>query len=426
MATKTDPLVQVEGLSRQVAGEKSGTHLPRLLDKPGWKKAPLIVLGVLLLISIGSELAKGSSICAQLRIKYIWADRLLSAIAPLFRSNSVLKVTETIGVCSILIAWIYASLDKVELGIRYDELVRRKLPGYHGYVAAHFISVLMCLWLCKAAMVEGAVLVLCGVLYASWLQWNVLNSVILSSKRRGNIAIAVWQDKVKASAQNVDESKKLALDMISVIVGKRAAETIQLQKEFVAVVLNYEERCRAEDTEGGIERAVEDVSWFWEQLLQGAGKSERIYRTRELFSCCDKDGCDYGVICAGYVLWLLNDTIMRAEQAGKTEEEALGEVRNILGITARGKIERTMAWLQRDWHMIFAMIVYQCFLRRTIESIPKNLQTIWSRQPGSCPTRDKSLLRAVSEVYFSESNERMFLGTICWMWKNGASQEVEQ
>lgn len=270
-------------------------------------------------------------------------------------------------------------------------------------------------------MVEGAVLVLCGVLYGSWLQWNVLNSVVLSSEHRRELAMAVWHDRVEASAQDAAKSKELALNMIGTIVREHSIDTISLQKEFISVVLNYENQCRTKDTKGGLEHAVEDVTWFWEQLLQGAGKSERIYRARDLFSCCNDTKCNYGVICAGYVLWLLNDTIMRGEQSNISPLKALDEARNILGIVARGKIERSMADLLMKCHMIYAMAVYQYFLRGTIESIPQKLQGVWSRQPNPCPEQDEMLLRAISEVHFSETNKQIFSKIICLMWEGGIS-----
>lgn len=429
MATVTDTSVQEEKLSCQTAGETDNTHSGHSSNDSAWETDPRIVfcvLGILLFVSMVFEFFTGASFCAWLRMNNVWADCFIGALAPFFHADSVLKVAETIGVCSILIAWIYASLDKVELGICYEELVRKKLRGYHYYVAVHFVCVLLCLWLCKAEMVAASVVALCGVACTSCLQWKVLNSVVLSSAHRRELAMSVWRSRVKESAQNAAESKKLALNMISVIAGKGSTETLPLQREFITVVKNYVKQCRTEDVDGGLERAVEDAAWFWDRLLGGAGKSEQIYRARGLFLCCDGDGDDYGAISAGYVLWLMNDTIMRGEQANKSPEKALDEVRNSLGILARGKIERDMPDLLRDWHMIFAMTFYQYVFRRTIVSNSQKLQELWDRQPGSCSERDEKLLRATSEIHFSEFDEQIFSAIIHLMWKNGTSQEEGQ
>lgn len=417
--------IQTKGVSRQVnrgtGGARSSGSGSSGEEKR--RKTPLIVLGVLLLISVGIELFAGSSGCALLRKTFVWTDPFFDVLSSFFCTASVLKVAETIGVCSILVAWIYAALDKTELGIRYDELVRRKLPGYHGYVAVHFVGVLLCLWLSTAGMTEGAVLALCGVLYASLLQWKVLYGVVLSSGHRRELALGVWDSRAE-TAQSAEEVKAVALDMIGVIAGQGAAETAPLMEKLVAVVLEYGRRCRTEHGASGLELAVEDVSWFWGRLLRGTEKSERIYTARDLFSCCGGDGHDYGVICAGYVLWRLNDAIMRGNQTGRTEAETLSEVLNALSITVRGKLERNMSGLLKDLLMVFVSIAYQDYFRGPNESIPLSLLSVWDRQPGPCPTREWELLRAVSGFYFSGPIEPYFSRTIRRMWENRMSQGV--
>ena len=425
MAAKVGPTTQTKGVSRQVNKGAGGVRLFEYssLSAEKRRKTPLIILGVLLLISIGIELFAGLSGCALLRKTFVWMDPFFVVLSPFFCAASVLKVAETIGVCSILVAWIYAALDKTELGIRYGELVRRELLGYHGYVAVHFVSVLLCLWLSKAGMTESAVLALCGVLYASLLQWKVLHGVILSSEHRRGLALGVWDSRVEA-AQNSEEVKAIALDMIDVITERGAAEAAPLLEKLVSVVLEYGQRCRTEHGIDGLELAVEDVAWFWGRLLQGTEKSERIYMARDLFSCCGGNGCDYGVICAGYVLWQLNDAIMRGNQTGKTEEETLSELLNTLSITVRGKLERNMPWLLKDLLMVFVFIAYQYFFRRPNESIPLRLLSVWNKQSPPCPMRDCELLHAVSGFYFNGPIEPYFLKTIQRMWGHRTRQGV--
>lgn len=425
MASTAGPSTQTKGVAHQVNREPGGARSFESDPSGAGKRrnTPLIVLGVLLLITIVIELVNGSGGCALLRKNFVWMDSFLTALSTLFCADSVLKVAETIGMCSILVAWIYAALDKTELGIRYNKLVQRELPGYHGYVVVHFVGVLLCLWLSTARMTVSAVLALCGVLYASLLQWKVLYGVVLSSEHRRGLVLDVWNSRVE-TAQSAEEVKTVALDMIDVIAGQGASETAPLIDRLVAVVLEYEQRCRKEHGAGGLEFAVEDAAWFWDRLLQGTEKSERIYMARDLFSCCGGDRRDYGVICAGYVLWRMNDTIMRDNQKGRTEAEVLSEVLNALAITVRGKLERNMPWLPRDLLMVFTFIAYQEYFRGSNESIPLKLLSVWNRQSHPCPVRDRELLRAVSGFYFSRPVEPYFSRTIHRMWASKTNQGV--
>lgn len=377
----------------------------------------LLVIGLAVIGSIAAELICGRSICACLRQFGEPIDEFMVALLPLASAVSVSKIADTIGVCSVLIGWIYASLDKTELGIRYSTLADSCLPGYHIYVAAHFIGVLLCIWLSAAGLVESAVLVLLGVLYDSWLQWDVLWHVILSSKHRRNLAMEVWRTQT-GNAKDAKSLKELALEIARVVAEKNIGETLPLQKQLVEVLIRYVEQYREEDPVKGLENAIEEISWMFGYLFEKKEMNEQVFLSRYVFSYCEEDCGDYGAICAAYILWLIRDKVAKCEQTGRMEEEVLAKARNFLEIVAHGEIKKKYPDILRNWRMIFVSLTWILIMNGSIR-VNEDLLNTWPREKPPCPEPDRVLLQAVANVYFGESGwEKSLSKAILLMWMN--------
>ena len=124
----------------------------------------------------------------------IWLEE--SGIARFITAASIRGVAETIGFGSILLAWIYAVLDKQELGFRYSKLLRAVYPAYHRFVIAHLVAILLCVGLSEVGAVDVALVALTIVFWSGFIHCKAMFLLIFKSNDRRRAAADEWEQRL--------------------------------------------------------------------------------------------------------------------------------------------------------------------------------------------------------------------------------------
>lgn len=159
------------------------------------------LIWLLLLVSLRFELFTGQGIVAHIFPK--------SPPIPILNIEAVKETAKTIGFGSIVIAWIYATLDKDELGYKYGDLLRAVYPVYPRFVLSHLIAILLCAWLVESKMLESALISLSIVIVGGIIHWRALSTLVLVSSKRKKIAIDVWTEWIDKWGTNTELSGEI-------------------------------------------------------------------------------------------------------------------------------------------------------------------------------------------------------------------------
>ena len=239
---------------------------------------------------------------------YIVVRHLLAVI----NTDAVLKIAEAIGLSSIPIACIYASLDKIELGFSYRELLKHLFPCYNWFAMIHLISVLCCMWLATVKLLESSVLALIIILVGCLLQWDILDNILLSTEKRRKIALHYWRNLVgQNKTEEIDYLQFVVLrmaDSISVSTDKSYKEVLNtfsiITCEFVNVWVN-----KYDAVQKGKWELIRQIENIWKHLLVRKDIHEQILFSAEVLKQCIEDK-NYDLVCAGYVICLCGEKVI--------------------------------------------------------------------------------------------------------------------
>lgn len=374
----------------------------------------MLVMWAALVASIIFRLIAKGSFASYLGCCCKWISTLNERLLVVVKLDSVLNVVKTIGICSTLITWVYSSLDKVELGLKYGELLDELYPRYNMYVLGHFAAILIAIWLCYAKLLESAVIALCIVLLGCCLQWKTLENVVLSSKKRERIAIDRWRnsanDKKKpyeilGVANNIAKQINLSgntagdnligvfADIVADYVNKirqpEGGNAGQPEKKGLRRLFEYIGKWRNkigtlfrekkdgysdEDTTGlltGTDTSSVILNLFgvWDKLFSGKKRHERITLvTRILNRRKDRETGDESSICppeffVTYVMWLHHNLIgeqLKENEIDKQYERFFTEIISVAeGLRLPGDEKKYI-------YTAFSVLLWSHFLMRDI------------------------------------------------------------
>lgn len=339
--------------------------------------------------------------------------RLLSDWCPIFQAglqslrriihiDAVQKIGESVGICSFLIAWIYAALDKRELGFRYSDLLYELYPGYYWFVFLHLLAFIVCMWMAKVGRLEAAMLALILLLVGSALQWHTLKNLILFTPKRVKIAADRWKRFVFESK---DQDKKL-LHYIYMMAGALVLEPEDCYQEMFPVftdsVVQYINGL-SPTTSDEWERVIRDISKIWTALLYDRDTNERELLVTSTFDVC-ADELGLKALSVGYLLWLYDKSIKN----GVVNEAALIAVsKDVATLTQR-------IYVQQDKNhsclfyieTAFTLFIWMHFLCGTIGVNSE----LFKLAPTEVITEeDKPLLRGIAQIAFTQESCQTYL-----------------
>lgn len=368
----------------------------------------IALLCVLLFASILLALFMDSSIARLLSNCCPPLQGPLSALRRLINIKAVLKVGEAVGICSFLIAWIHAALDKQELGFRYSELLQEIYPGYYWFVFLHLMAFVICMWMGKAGRLEPAALALLLLLLGGVLQWFTLKNLIIFTPNRVKIALDRWRRLVSESGEN--ENKNL-LHYIYRMASVISLETDDCYRQMFSVFGDAVAQYITDlvlTTPDEWEAAVRDASKIWASVLNGREPSDRELLVTGVFDSWG-EGRDLNVMSIGYLLWLYDQSI----ENGLANEAALLAVsKDVTTLTQRFYKEKELPHSFLFYmEAAFTIFVWMHFLCGTI-GIDSELFRL---SPLEAVTEeDKPLLRGAAQAVFTAESCRMYLDLVLY------------
>ena len=281
----------------------------------------MLLLCLLLIASLAVSVFWGSNLSQLLVSVEPKLEPAVYLLRGIINLDAVLKMGEAVGICSFLIAWVYASLDKKELGFRYSELLVELYPGYHRFVLLHLVAFLVCIWMTKTEKLEAAVLSLTIVLAESVLQWNTLKNLILFSEKRMKIALDRWNWLIDENSQKPNDELLVTInniaDALIFDVNSCYENMLQILSRAIA---KYIDSCpKLFDKEEEYVRTLWEISRIWDRVLSGKSQSDRELLLVGLLRHSIRNFSRGNVLCVGYLLWFYNTLI----EQGITNDAAL-------------------------------------------------------------------------------------------------------
>lgn len=386
----------------------------------------VVALWVLLAISLTCEVLTGSSVSAHLFF--------LRQMPHFLNLTAVRRTAETVGFGSILIAWLYASLDKEELGLTYSDLLRAVYPTYSRFVIGHLIAMLSCVWCAESGMLEGALLSLLLILMGVVIHWRALSSLVYKPARRRQAAIDEWNRKIDEwdETECGDQDSKAShqsvfYDIADVLSIHDRDSAQQMQRCFARALFRFTAAYHQEtdkgkektDTDGErMHRAqlLTDVSHLWDRAAGRRTGGERVLMLDGVLRSCiqeSREEAELGPICAGCVLWLYRSCADTAKGTALPQEARLLRLRDDLdSVRARFRGSEGSP-VVRYIDEVFTLLVWIHFLNKEIR-LQEKFFVFSPRKPQEDPQRDQALLEAaaISVFPYSDQAEREHLNRL--------------
>lgn len=241
-----------------------------------------------------------------------WLDCKQPLASCFLNLEAMQAVAKTIGVCSILIAWIYAELDKQELGVKYSTALKQICREYHILVIVHIASVLICVWMTECGNYEISVISTIIILLCMCLQATVFVGFIQNRELRKECAVAYWKKQVEKSPPKLEElaclERGIPYDDCDI-----CAEMCAIRNYRIYMYIKNETEHQCLSLEELRTRVMPDVleSLFcrWEYLLHGKTVDQRapiIHISYKNYVKMEDKHRTHGVtfaFCASYILW---------------------------------------------------------------------------------------------------------------------------
>ena len=339
----------------------------------------VVFLWTLLAISLSCEALTGSSVTAHLLH--------IQTLPVILNVNAVRRTAETVGFGSILIAWLYAALDKEELGFKYSDLLRAVYPTYSRFVIGHLIAMLLCVWLSESGMLEGALLSLAVIVMGGFIHWRALSSLVFKSYRRKRIAIDEWSREIEEWDERKEGEEDLERHHQSVLCG--IADVLSIHDRDSAQEM---QRCFARAlckfTDGFVcdKKAAQDYCWkkvqqqmqvlseishLWDRAARGRTEGERSLMLDGILRACLEETAErgggraealMGPVCAGCVLWLYKSCAGAEVEDATLQETRLLRLRKELDAIRARFCGRAGDLVIRYIDEVFTLLAWMHFL----------------------------------------------------------------
>lgn len=227
-------------------------------------------------------------------------------VSYIFNVESIKNVVETIGISSILLAWLYASLDKSELGIRYIDILRNKYPHFIKCTFSHIISVLLCIWSSYSGALELSILCLVIVVWGSIIHWRAIKNIIIYSSVRNSMAINMWKkelDDAYTDELNTNSLLQKVNKLISVI--DPLDEHFIVTSKLITDSMKYTYQKALDENRN----PIVSLNNIWDHLLSNKSENERFTISRIILKNLpekfeNKNNEISFAVVGAYILWL--------------------------------------------------------------------------------------------------------------------------
>lgn len=326
---------------------------------------------------------------------YFWGKRFvwcgLSAVVSI---KAVQQMVKTIGFGSIFLAWIYAILDKEELGFKYSELVQGMYSIYDIFVLGHLLAVLVCVWLAESNYLIGAVLALTIIFVGCAIHLKVLSHLVFRSKKRKRIAIDEWMRII--TEEWIENKNRQLLDLfrIAEVVPSNDSDcSKQMEETFSYGLIVFSNRFKEQQNQR--RTLLLEIARVWDHLLRNRPISDRMTVLDGVFRYCAEvsSECFVGPVCAGYILWFYNNSINGNIEPSKVLQSVCHEIIAVGSRLREERIQSVIHYMKSS----FMIIVWLHFFCGTIPLSEELFLHLGEQDPN-----DYDLLLAVAQCVFQE------------------------
>lgn len=260
------------------------------------------ILWLLLLVSVFIELKNGGSI-----FRSILKCKL--SVPNFINLSAIGNVCESLGISSILIVWLYSSLDKTELGIRFITILKDISKYFYLYTLSHVLSILIGIWASKTVSLEIGALSLLIVFWGSGMHGYFIYKLILNSKCRKHLVENRWKSEIDNNNQT--SFLKTVYSLMEVVDISNNIDT-KAACHLVAIAFNKMKN-------KGIFNILNHYQAMWGLLLEKHDKEKQSIIVNYIFDSLSDINEEHKDICASYIIWLYRATISKATEKGNFE-----------------------------------------------------------------------------------------------------------
>lgn len=292
---------------------------------------------------------------------YIECQRGFDIYVPKFVNiESIKKVVETIGVTSILLAWLYAAFDKLEIGVKYIQLLRRKYRFFWLCTLSHISSVLLCIWSSYSGTLELSCISFLIVIWGCFIHWKALKIIIILPSKRRELAITHWKEEIEEASKDKANTTAL-LQCINNFIKSINPNDAQISQitDLIFMSMKYTyEKARTEKKNPMI-----CISSIWQCLLDDCTKNERTTILRIIFRKLSDEIMEDEIkfnITGAYMLWVYKKDYkainVDSEQKQSNITNVNLEIRDILRFLImknNNSFDVSLSLISFFWYMIW-------------------------------------------------------------------------
>lgn len=267
------------------------------------------VLWILLIISFYIKVQNGGSLVRSILHFQIMTPFFL-------KLNAIGKVAETIGISSILIVWLYSSLDKQELGLKYIDILKEQNKFFYLYTVSHILSILISIWASKCSAIEIGTIALCIVFWGCLVHGVFLWKLLFNVNTRKKLSKNIWKHRI---LNNSDADFLKTVYSLTDMVDIKVDFDTNAACDLVCLAMNEFPK----KSNNSVSKKLPFYSSFWKNLLENHPEEKRNIIFKLVFrNLIDSKYTELNpkiYACAGYILWMYKYTLDIQECANKEQ-----------------------------------------------------------------------------------------------------------
>lgn len=128
-----------------------------------------------------------------------------------FQAKGAYEVVKAIGLCSLIVPWIYKKWDELSFGLPYKRYIDKNFKLYKLMSVAQILVTLLCLAASGDGVRECAWLSLAAVIFGLAYQWCVFSELILRDELRIRLAPELWKQDICGKSDSIEWDKLIYL-----------------------------------------------------------------------------------------------------------------------------------------------------------------------------------------------------------------------
>lgn len=215
-------------------------------------------------------------VCPQLQ-------SVFGCLSPYFTAGAMIEVGKAIGLSSALIVGVYASLDKMESGFYYSELLALLYPRYDLFALLHLLFALLGLWQAEVGGRDAALVALLLVFVDCIPQWDSIEKLVLYPEKRRELAEHKWNIIVgEFKGKPEENSKESIYKLADAITLSHDGNYRRLIGCFAGAIIAFS------DIHTEMCQRLIALTNVWERLLENRSENERHFLIDEALSNVEK------------------------------------------------------------------------------------------------------------------------------------------